>query len=197
MTDRCNAVCVGSPFGGLTCTRELNHTGRHEREYAEDKAWTWAQETPAVERQRREDHARSLLAAGRARLDAANAETDAALEAWNIASTALATSLRFRWPLESELTYALGATCKGCGAPMAYQPDARPNAWDCADVLLGRVGTPEDKALVCERGLVEQPDAPPGKVLHDRLPFMCWSVKSDPNRKTRDLPATPKGGANV
>lgn len=130
---------------------------------------------------------RRELAAARARLDAAQEEEKQAREAWRVAHDNLAKGLRGRFPREDELTYALGATCKGCGAPLAYWPDAHPREWDCADVLLGRVGTPEDKALVVERSMFSgpPPEAPPGKVLHDRLPFAFWSVKSDRTRKTR------------
>lgn len=133
---------------------------------------------------------RQNLAEARKRLDAAKAEEQEAGKAWRAAYDALAAGLRGRWPREDELTYALGATCDGCGAPMAYWPEIHPREWDCADVLLGRVGTPEDKALVGEKPLTmlgqpPLPEPPPGKVVHTRLPFAFWSVKSDPTRKTR------------
>lgn len=128
---------------------------------------------------------RAALADARTKLDEAKAAELQALEAWTVARANLARGLGGRWPREDELTYARGAVCDGCKAPMAYWPDVDPRTWDCADVLLGRVGTPENKALVVERGLMQQPEPPPGVVLHDRLPFMCWSVKSDPKRKTR------------
>lgn len=120
----------------------------------------------------------------------AQAELAAAQEAHRKASEELAAGLQGRFPREDELTYALGATCDGCGAPMAYQPDLgmAAKAWDCADVLLGRVGTPEDKALIFSRELgAAMPEPPPGKVVHTQLPFWCWSVKSDRTRKTRDV----------
>lgn len=131
------------------------------------------------------------LAAARARLDAADAEHETAREAWLAADKALSNGLAGRWPRENELTYALGATCKGCGAPLAYWDDTRPNAWVCADVLLGRVGTPKDKALIVERSIYvgDPPPAPPGKVLHEQYPFSCWSIKSDGQRKTREVPS--------
>lgn len=138
-------------------------------------------------------------AALRRDMEAARARYTAATEEQTSASTALreigeriAAGLRGRWPREDELTYALGAKCgdgtgQGCGAPLAYWPDLRPQEWLCADVLLGRVGTPEDKALVVERSIFagKQPDPPPGKLLHDKLPFSCWKIKSDRERKTR------------
>jgi hypothetical protein len=138
---------------------------------------------------------RAELASARERYEAASEEYRRAGDAVTEAGKALASAMRGRWPREDELTYALGAKCgdgtgEGCGAPLAYWPDLRPQEWLCADVLLGRVGTPEDKALVVERSIYagQQPPAPPGKVLHDKLPFSCWSIKSDRDRKTRDVP---------
>ena len=128
---------------------------------------------------------RKALADARIKLDEAKSAELEALRVWTEAHTTLAQGLRGRYPREDELIYARGAMCDGCKAPMAYWPDIDPRTWDCADVLLGRVGTPENKAMVVERGLMQQPTPPPGVVLHDSLPFMCWSVKSDPKRKAR------------
>lgn len=130
---------------------------------------------------------RAALAAARVRVDAAQAEHTAASDAFREATWALADGLRGRWPREDELVYAIGASCQGCHAPMAYWPDQHPKAWLCADVLLGRVGTPHDKALIVERSFLggPYPDAPAGKTLHDSLPFAFWKVKADPERKTR------------
>ena len=141
---------------------------------------------------------RADVAHARERYEAAQKEHTEAADALRTAGERLAAGLRGRFPREDELTYALGATCDGCGAPMAYQPDVRPNAWDCADVLLGRVGTPEDKALVFTNELgAKMPPPPPGKAVHTRLPFWCWSLKIDNARKTRDvateLPSDTKG----
>ena len=129
------------------------------------------------------------LASARVRLDAAKAEEQAAVDAWSKARQALVAGLHGRFPREDELTYAL-TSCKGCGAPLAYWPDADPRDWLCADVLLGRVGTPEDKALVGEApmtmlGQPPLPEPPEGKVVHDKLPFAFWKVKEDRGRKSR------------
>lgn len=58
---------------------------------------------------------------------------------------------------------------------------------DCADVLLGRAGTPEDPALVFTKDIgAKMPEPPEGKTVHVSLPFWCWKIKEDRTRKTRD-----------
>lgn len=136
---------------------------------------------------------RAELDAARQRLDEAEAAAKKARDECQAAREALTNGLAGRFPREDELLYSY-SKCAGCGAHMAYWPDMRPFAWDCADVLLGRVGTPEDPALVGERGPFQMKphEHPDGKVVHDRLPFSFWKVKEDRLRKTPRDPAQPE-----
>lgn len=84
----------------------------------------------------------------RKKLDAAEAANREASSNWRAAHDAVAHARLKRLPKDHELTYSY-AKCD-CGAHLAYWSGANPSAWDCSDILLGNVGTPEDKALVAD-----------------------------------------------
>lgn len=92
-----------------------------------------------------------------------------------------------RNPLEHELTYALNTVCR-CGAPLAYFSAEAPQAWSCADVLLGKFdGRLAKDVFQVEKSAFGGGDPPgaEGKELHDVYPFTFWKIRHDPERTTR------------